>query len=167
MLLIGHTQPLLCQTPNNQKEQVKTAATTFYREYLKDFSYPFGQNANKLDKYLSPRLNALLRYELRRMAAWEKKNPGDKPPVVDDLFTCNHYDKPQKFQVLSVEHVGSGSEAVVEFQYIEGDKVIDRCNATAVFVWQAGKWLLDNVKLSGGSDLKKLLSRKDYTVLPE
>jgi len=156
----------LAQTIGNQTAP-RAAADAFYRDYLPRFGFPMEADLKALQPYLSPRLHSLLRLELRREEAWSSQNPDLKPPVMGDLFTCNAHEHPQGFSVRTTREVGTGVVVDVRFDLIEHNKVVGRCKVAAFFVSIDGKWLLDNVFVNGDVDLKTLLSRKDYTVLPE
>jgi hypothetical protein len=101
------------------------------------------------------------------MRDWSEKNPNLKPPVIEDVFVCNHYEKPQNFQVLKTSDNGRGALATVRFNYIEKGKVVDKCSVDAKFIRVKGKWLLDNVIFEDDADLITLLSRQNYEVLPK
>lgn len=155
------------QSSNSDTLQVKKAASHFFREYLQHFDYPFGNERKQLNRYLSPRLRRLIRYELQRLNAWSAKNPDLKPPVVEDLFTCNHYEPPQGFRVGKASVNKNQVSVVIRFEYTQQGKIVDRCKVSTVYINFRGRWLLDNVKFDKGVDLITLLSRKEYTVLPK
>ncbi len=155
------------QSSGSDDVKVKNAASQFFREYLRNFDYPFGNERKQLSRYLSPRLIKLIRYELQRMKAWSAKNPDLKPPVVEDLFTCNHYEPPHAFHVGKPAVRTDRGTAVIGFAYAEQGKIIDRCKVIGIFINHHGRWLLDNVRFDKDVDLIKLLSRKEYTVLPK
>jgi hypothetical protein len=165
LVVHGSTNGGYAQT--SQSREVKAAATSFYRMHIAHFGFPLEDDLKRLNPSLSPELSSLLANELRRMREWSAKNPDQKPPVIEDLFVCNRYEAPQKFRVLGTKFSGGKALATVKFEYIEGGKVIASCEVEATFVRPNRKWLLDNADWEGTSDLRTLLSRKDYTVVPE
>jgi hypothetical protein len=166
-MLIFLNSAASAQSSNGDAAQVKKAASYFFREYLHHFDYPFANERTQLNQYLSPRLRSLIRYELQRLKAWSAKNPDLKPPVVEDLFTCNHYDPPQGFHVDKASVNKNQASVIIRFEYTEKGKIIDRCKVSTIYVNHGGKWLLDNVKFDKDVDLITLLSRKEYSVLPK
>jgi hypothetical protein len=152
------------QTP--EARRVSAAADAFYRMHVAHFGFPLEPDLKRLRPYLSPALNSLLRNEVRRMREWSAKNPDQKPPVVEDLFVCNRYEVPQRFGVGGAKVSGGTALATVRFEYVEGGAVVQTCTVDATFVRLRGRWLLDNVAWAGSADLKTLLSRKDYAVVP-
>ena len=161
----------LCPNASNaqtsEARRVTAAADSFYRMHVAHFGFPLEPDLKRLRPYLSPALNSLLADEVRRMRVWSKQNPGQKPPVIEDLFVCNRDDKPQKFSVGGVKVDKAKANATVRFVYEEGGRVVQTCDVDAAFVRLGGKWLLDNVAWPGSADLRKILSRKDYANVPE
>lgn len=155
------------QNSGARNRQVKAAAESFYRIHVSHFGFTFESDLVRLRPYLSPNLSQLLKRELRRMTDWSKKNLNMKPPVIEDVFVCNHYEKPQNFRVIKTRLSGQNALATLRFNYIERGRVIDKCNVDAKFVRIRGKWLLDNVVFESGPDLITLLSRQNYEILPE
>jgi hypothetical protein len=155
------------QNSGARNRQVKAAAESFYRTHLSRFGFTFEPDIRRLRPYLSPNLSLLLKREVQRMRDWSVKNPNLKPPVIEDVFVCNHYEKPQNFRVLKTSGNGRDASATIKFNYIEKGKVVDKCNVDAKFVHIKGKWLLNNVIFESGPDLLTLLSRQDYHILPE
>ncbi len=153
------------QTPDTRA--VSAAADSFYRMHVAHFGFPLEPDLKRLRPYLSPSLNSLLANEVRRMRAWSKRNPDEKPPVIEDLFVCNNADTPRKFSVEGVKVEGDRGHATVKFEYVEGGRVVQTCAVEATFVRLKRKWLLDNVSWPGSADLRKLLSREDYAKVPE
>src|SRR5688500_15353305 len=141
---------------------VRRAANSFYRMHVAHFGFPLEPDLKRLRPYLSPSLNSLLANEVRRMRAWSARHPDQKPPVIEDLFVCNRDEVPQRLGVRSVKAGGGRAVATVEFVYVEGGAVVQRCTVAATFVRLKGRWLLDNVAWEGSADLRTLLSRKDY-----
>lgn len=144
----------------------EAAARSFYRMHVTHFGFPLEPDLARLRPYLSRELNSLLANEVRRMREWSAKNPDMKPPVMDDLFVCNRYEKPQRFRIGGTKLVGRKALVRVKFEYLESGKMIDSCEVEATFVRLKGRWLLDNAAWDGTPDLRTLLSRKDYAVVP-
>ncbi len=146
--------------------KVKVAAQKFYQMYLPVFGAPFGNDLEKLKPFLSPRLYLLFVYESQRLEKWQAKHPGQKPPLSEDVFTCNSQEPPQNFRLGKAWPEQKKALVNVQFEYVEAGKIIDKCQVRATFIYQTGKWRLDNMAYKEGVDLRRLLSRKQYTVLP-
>lgn len=151
----------------SEARRVTAAADAFYGMHVAHFGFPLEPDLKRLRPFLSPALNSLLANEVRRMREWSKQNPDLKPPVIEDLFVCNRYEVPQRFSVKGVKVEGRKARADVRFEYVEGGAVVQTCAVDATFVRLKGKWLLDNVSWAGSTDLRTLLSRKDYAGVPE
>lgn len=151
---------------NSDAQKAKAAAQIFYKNYLPMFGYPSESDLRKLRPYLSQNLSALISNEMRQMRVWSAKNKDEKPPVIDDLFLCNHEESPAKFRVGEAVMTNGTAVVTTSFDYIEKGKVYAMCQTKSSFVNKNGKWLLDNIAFDEGVDLKTLLSRKEYDVLP-
>lgn len=167
LLSASALQPDASSAQTSEARRVTAAADSFYRMHVAHFGFPLEPDLKRLRPYLSPSLNSLLARELRRMREWSKQNPDRKPPVIEDLFVCNRYEVPQRFEVGGVKVGGRSASATVRFEYVEGGAVVQSCTVDATFVRLKGKWLLDNVAWAGSADLRTLLSRKDYGTVPE
>ena len=163
-IVVAYANVSEAQTSENR--EVKAAAKSFYRMHVANFGFPLEPDLKRLRPYLSPGLNALLANELRRMREWSAKNPDMKPPIQEDLFVCNRYEVPQRFQVLRAKLMGRKFLATVKFDYLEAGRVIDSCEVEATFIRLKGRWLLDNVDWDKTPDLRTMLSRGDYAVVP-
>jgi hypothetical protein len=150
----------------SEARRVKSAAQAFYRMHVAHFGFPLEPDLKRLRPYLSPELNSLLANELRRMREWSLKNPDMKPPVMEDLFICNRYEKPQRFRIVEARPMGRRALVRAKFEYLENGQVIDSCEVEGTFIRLKGKWLLDNVDWDETPDLRTLLSRKDYALVP-
>jgi hypothetical protein len=166
LFFISALHPHTSSAQTSEARRVTAAADSFYRMHAAHFGFPLEPDLKRLRPYVSPTLNALLAGEVRRMREWSKRNPDQKPPVIEDLFVCNRYDKPQKFSVEGVKVEGSRADATVKFVYEEGGRVVQTCDVDATFVRLRGRWLLDNVAWPGSADLRTLLSRRDYEKVP-
>ena len=164
IFLIACSNAAFAQNSDNQK--AKAAAQTFYKKYLPTFGYPYESDLRKLRPLLSRNLYSLLANEVKRMRAWTAKNPNDKPPVIDDLFVCNHEEPAARFRVGDAVLDGKTAVVTTRFDYSEKGKVYETCKTKSSFVQTGGRWLLDNVAFDEDVDLKTLLSRKEYDVLP-
>ena len=165
VLLSASASHANAQTP--EARAVSAAADSFYRMHVAHFGFPLEPDLKRLRPYLSPALNSLLANEVRRMRVWSRRNPGEKPPVIEDLFVCNRDEVPQRFGVEGVKVERGRGHATVKFEYVEGGRVVQTCAVEATFVRLKRKWLLDNVSWPGSADLRRLLSRKDYAKVPE
>lgn len=159
--------PNAASAQTSEARRVAAAADSFYRMHVAHFGFPLEPDLRRLRPYLSPALNSLLAREVRRMRAWSRQNPDQKPPVIEDLFVCNRSEAPRKFGVGGVKVDKGKGSATVRFEYVEGGAVVQTCNVDATFVRRRGKWLLDNVAWAGSADLRTLLSRKDYENVPD
>jgi hypothetical protein len=146
--------------------RVKTAAQSFYRMHVAHFGFPLEPDLKRLRPYLSPELNSLLANEVRRMREWSAKNPDLKPPIAEDLFICNRYEVPQRFRITGVKPMGRTALVRIKFEYVENGRMIASCEAEATFIRLKVKWLLDNADWDETPDLRTLLSRKEYVVVP-
>lgn len=158
--------PNVSTARTDEARRVTAAADSFYRMHIAHFGFPLEPDLKRLRPYLSPALNSLLANEVRRMRAWSKQNPDQKPPVIEDLFVCNRSEVPQRFSVEGVKVDKGKANATVKFEYVEGGAVVQTCDVDATFVRLKGKWLLDNVAWAGSADLRTLLSRKEYANVP-
>jgi len=152
---------------NSDSQKAKAAAQTFYKKYLPTFGYPYKSDLRKLRPYLSPNLYSLVANEIRRMRLWTAKNPNDKPPVIDDLFVCNHEEPAARFRVGEAILKNKTAVVTTHFDYIEKEKIYATCKTESLFVQKSGRWLLDNIAFDDDVDLKTLLSRREYDVLPQ
>jgi hypothetical protein len=162
---VVYARSSLAQT--SESRSVEAAAKAFYQMHVKHFGFPLEPDLKRLRPYLSPELNSLLANELRRMKEWSEKNPDMKPPVQEDLFVCNRYEVPQRFHIMRANPMGRKALVTVKFEYIASGKIIDSCEVEASFIRLNGKWLLDNADWEGTADLRTLLERKDYDVVPK
>ena len=166
LLFTAALHPNATSAQTSEARRVTAAADSFYRMHVAHFGFPLEPDLRRLRPYVSPALNSLLANEVRRMRAWSRRNPDEKPPVIEDLFVCNNADAPQKFSVGGVKVEGSRANATVKFVYEEGGRVVQTCDVNATFVRLKRRWLLDNVAWPGSADLRTLLSRKDYENVP-
>lgn len=157
---------IYAQKSGGNEKPVKAAAAAFYKTYLPQFGYPTAAELGRLRPFLSGSLYSAIKYERERMKIWTAKNPGEKPPVSEDLFVCNHDEPPAKVRIGEITVNGQTALAIVHFNYSEKGKIYETCYTKSSFIRVGGKWLLDNVIFEEGADLKTLLSRKDYDVLP-
>ncbi len=165
VVLILCGSAVYAQTSDEQKAQA--AAQTFYKKYLPMFGYPSESGLRNLRPLLSQNLSELIANELRRMRVWSAKNKDEKPPVIDDLFLCNHEEPATNFRVGEAVVTNGTAIITINFDYAEKGKVYATCRTKSSFVNKNGKWLLDNIAFDEGVDLKTLLSRKEYDVLPQ
>lgn len=165
IVLVVYGNFAYAQTSDNQK--AKVAAKTFYKKYLPTFGYPSESDLRKLRSFLSPSLYSLLGNEIQRMRVWTAKNPDKKPPVIEDLFVCNHYERAARFRVGEANITGGTALITTYFDYTEKGKVFTTCKTESSFVKTNGKWMLNNIAFDDDVDLKTLLSRKEYDVLPK
>ena len=166
LVQIAFFSTVYAQKSVRSEESVKVDADAFYKTYLPQFGYPSAAELQKLRPFLSESLYSSLSYERERMKIWTAKHPGEKPPVSEDLFVCNHDEPPAKFWMGEITVNGQTALAIVYFDYVEKGKIYETCQTKSALVREGGKWLLDNVFFEEGADLKSLLSRKDYEVLP-
>lgn len=152
---------------NSDNQRAKAAAQTFYEKYAPTFGYPYEPGLHKLRPLLSRDLYSLIGSEIRRMRLWTAKNPQEKPPVIDDLFICNHEEPAASFRVGEAIIKNKTAVVTTYFDYSEKGKVYATCKTESSFVQKGGRWLLDNIAFDEGVDLKTLLSRKKYDVLPQ
>ncbi len=157
---------IYAQNATGNEKTVKAAADAFYKKYLPQFGYPSAAELNTLRPLLSESLYSSLQYERKRMKIWTAKNPGEKPPVIEDLFVCNQNEPPARFRTGKITVNGQTASAAVNFDYTEDKKIYTTCRTQPSFISVKGKWLLNNIIFDEGADLKTLLSRKDYEVLP-
>lgn len=165
VIALGHSRPGSAQT--SETRGVTAAANAFYRMHVAHFGFPLEADLKRLRPYLTPELNSLLANELRRMREWSEKNPDMKPPVQEDLFVCNRYEVPQRFSIMKARATGRTALVTLKFEYIAEGKVIDSCEVDATFIRLKREWLLDNTNWEGSADLRTLLLRKDYDVVPK
>jgi len=149
------------------EKAVKATAKIFYKKYLPLFGYPSVASLRRLRPFLSGSLYSSIKYERERMKLWSAKNPGEKPPVIEDLFVCDHYEPPARFRTGIAEITPPRDAAVtVYFDYFEKGKMLATCQTKLVFIRSNGRWLLDNIVFEKGADLRTLLAREDYETLP-
>jgi hypothetical protein len=150
-----------------QSETPRSSLTAFYK-YDRAHSQTFNRtNINARKRWLSPELYSLLINELRRDAAYLRKNPGDKPYFGDGL----------PFQPLKENcESGKGRRLVVKQEFQKGN----RAAATATFAYPkpcsdadpvvytigmikvGGRWVIDDVNYGEDTTLKQRLRRKEY-----
>ena len=152
---------------SSEQQKAKAAAQTFYKKYLPMFGYPSESDLGKLRPHLSRNLSALIANERRRMRLWTAKNKDEKPPVIDDLFLCNHEEPATSFRVGEAVVTNKVAVVTTSFDYAEKGKVYATCQTKSSFIDENGKWLLDNIAFDEGVDLKTLLSREKYDELPD
>jgi hypothetical protein len=154
----------LAQTSGNHGP--RAAAAGFYRVWLPDRSV-FEADLTAIQPYVSPRLYSLLRFEFQRRDKWGQENPDLKPPLSGDFFLCYNGERPSGFHVGTTRAARFGAIVEVRLDWVEENKVWHRCKVKAYLIRMNGRWLLDNVFYYHDVDLKTLLSRKEYTVIPE
>lgn len=157
---------IYAQKPVDNKS-AEVAARAFYKKYLPLFGYPSASELQRLQPFLSGSLYSSIKYERERMKIWSAKNPDSKPPVIEDLFVCNHDEPPTGFRVGKANITSQTAVITVYFYYAENGKIYETCQTKSSLIRVNGKWLLDNVIFEEDADLKTLLSRKDYDVLPQ
>ena len=165
VIAVAHSVPSFAQT--SETRGATAAAQSFYRMHVAHFGFPLEADLERLHPYLSPELKSLLEIELRRMKELSQKNTDMKPPVQEDLFVCNRYEVPHRFRIMRAKANGKKTLVTVKFEYIADGKVIDNCEVDATFIRLKREWLLDNTNWEGSTDLKTLLLRKDYDVVPK
>ncbi len=57
-----------------------------------------------------------------RKKIWSAKNPGEKPPIIEGLFVCNHDEPPARFRVGKITVNEQATLVTVYFDYAEGNK---------------------------------------------
>lgn len=148
------------------------AATAFYKY---DRSHPQIFNRRQIEarrQWFSDDLYRLFQYELKREAAYLKKNLSDKPFFGDGLpfqpidETCEA-GKGKTHKVLKLSqkfYKGRRGSVEATFAFPKPCPDPDRTVYTLHFVQGKRGWVIDDVSYGGESDhtLKQDLNRKDY-----
>lgn len=157
---------LFAQSSAASEKSIEAVAHAFYNKYLPQFGYPTAAELNTLHPLLIESLYSSLNYERKRMKIWSAKNSEEKPPIIEDLFVCNHDEPPARFRTGKITVKKQTASAIVQFDYTEDNKIYTTCQTELSLIRVKGKWLINNIIFEEGADLKTLLSRKDYEVLP-
>ena len=162
---------LLSLTSLAQQSTPKAAVESFYK-FDSSHSQVFNRaNIAARKAWFAPELFNLFQNELRREAAYLKKNPTDKPYFGDGLpfrpydETCNAGGK-NVGRSLTVKQEflkGSRAAATATFAYPKactegGDPVV----YTIGLIKANGRWVIDDVNYGEDTTLKQRLKRTEY-----
>lgn len=148
----------------------KAAVETFYK-YDRSHSQVFNRaNIEARKRWFSPELYRLFQYELKREAAYLKKNPTDKPYFGDGLpfqpynETCKVRGRDVRRSLKFAQGWQKGSRAVVtaSFVYPKGCTEGDAVTYTIGMVRGRSGWVIDDVNYGEDTTLKQRLQRKEY-----
>jgi hypothetical protein len=150
-----------------QTNTPKAALEAFYR-YDRSHSQVFNRtNINARRQWLSTELYSLLLNELKRDAAYLKRNPTDKPYFGDGLPFQPLQEKCEagKARGLVIKHEflkGDRAAATAAFAYPKPCKKADPVLYTIGMVNNGSKWVIDDINYGEDTTLKQRLNRKEY-----
>ena len=153
-----------------QTSAPKAAVQAFYR-----FDQTHSQTFNRASiearrKWFSPELYRLFQYELKREAAYLKKNPTDKPYFGDGLpfrplrEPCETGGQRLERKLFLKQDFQNGSRSVVlaTFAYPKPCTNVDPIVYTIGLIRGKGGWRIDDVNYGEDTSLKQRLNRKEY-----
>jgi hypothetical protein len=148
----------------------KSSVEAFYK-FDRSHSQVFKQSAIEARKgWFSPELYRLFQYELKREAAYLKKNPTDKPYFGDGLpfqpydETCKVHgrDVHRSLNIAPAWQKGSRAVVTAAFAYPKGCKDSDTVTYTIGMIRGKSGWVIDDVNYGEDTTLKQRLNRKEY-----
>jgi hypothetical protein len=150
-----------------QRSSPKTALEAFYK-FDRSHSQTFNRsNINARKQWFSSELYSLLLNELKRDAAYLKKNPTDKPFFGDGLPFQPLQEKCEagKYRALIIKQDFLKGDRAVElagFAYPKPCKQPDPVVYTIGMFKLGGKWVIDDINYGEDTTLKQRLQRKEY-----
>jgi len=169
-VLLGILTLFMAVAAAGQSSTPKAAAEAFYR-YDQAHSQVFTRAAVEArKKWLSPDLYRLFHYELKRQAAYLKRNPNDKPYFGDGLpfqplqENCDSGGRGagRKLSIKQDFQKGDRSVVLAVFAYPKPCK--DPASVTFTIGLVRGKtgWQIDDINYGEDTTLKQRLNRKEY-----
>jgi len=161
---------LLSLTAAAQKNGPVAVVNGFYT-YDRSHSQTFNRrNIDARKQWFSPELYSLFQYELKREAAYLKKNPTDKPYFGDGLpfrpydETCKAGQKTlhKSIVVKPAFQEGNRAAATATFYFPKPCTDRDETTYTIGLIRNKGVWVIDDVNYGEDRTLKQDLKRKDY-----
>ena len=150
-----------------QKKSPKSVLEAFYK-FDRSHSQTFNRNNIVARRqWFSADLFKLLLEELRRDAAYLKKNPGDKPYFGDGLpfqplqENCESGLKRGLF-IKQESHHGDRATLTATFAYPKPCKEADPVVYTIGMIHGYNNWVIDDVNYGEDTTLKQRLKRKEY-----
>ena len=147
-----------------------TVVTSFY-SFDRTHSQTFNRrNVDARKAWFSNALYSLFRNELRREAAYLKKNPNDKPyfgdglpfQPIDETCKAGRRDLHKSLTVKPAFQKGNRAAVTATFAFPKPCKDADATTYTIGLVKGKGGWLIDDVNYGDDRTLKDDLKRKDY-----
>ena len=170
MLLAILAFALLSFTASAQTNSPVAATNAFYK-YDRSHSQTFNRrNIDARKQWFSAELYSLFQNELKREAAYLKKNPTDKPYFGDGLpfqpydETCkaNRREVHKSLVVKSAFQKGSRAAVTATFAFPKPCKDPDDTTYTIGLIKSRGNWVIDDVNYGEDTTLKERLNRKEY-----
>lgn len=121
-------------------------------------------------QWFSKELYNLFLYELKREAAYLKKNPGDKPyfgdgssfQPIDEVCKAGRQNLHRTVVVKPADTMGDRAVVTASFPFPRPCKDTDAPTYTIGLVRQHGAWVIDDVNYGEDRTLKQDLNRKEY-----
>lgn len=153
-----------------QQNSPGNATKSFYA-FDRSHSQVFNRrNIDARKGWFSAALYKLFLYELRREAAYLKKNPNDKPyfgdglpfQPIDETCKVGGRDTHRSVSVHQEFQQKSRGAATATFSFPKGCTDGDKVVYTIGLVLEHGRWVIDDVNYGEDTSLKQRLHRKDY-----
>ncbi|MGH9819675.1 MAG: hypothetical protein ACRD43_05850 [Pyrinomonadaceae bacterium] len=147
------------------------AATRSFYKYDRSHSQVFNRRDIDARKaWFSPELFRLFQYELRREAAYLKKNPTDKPyfgdglpfQPIDETCKAGRQDLHKSLVVKPAFQKGNRAAVTATFAFPKPCKDPDNTIYTIGLIKSKKGWVIDDVNFGEDRTLKEDLKRKDY-----
>jgi len=162
LLVAGASTAALAQSP----EAVVKGFYQFERSHSQTLNRRY-VDARK--QWFSKELYNLFLYELKREAAYLKKNPGDKPYFdgspflpIDEVCKIGGQNVHRTFVVKPADMMADRAVVTASFPFPKPCKDTDASTYTIGLTKQAGRWMIDDVNYGEDRTLKQDLNRKDY-----
>jgi hypothetical protein len=162
LLVAGASTAALAQSP----EAVAKAFYQFDRSHSQTFNRRYIDTRRQ---WFSKELNNLFLYELKREAAYLKKNPGDKPYFdgspflpIDEVCKAGRQNLHRTFVIKPADMMADRAVVTATFPFPKSCKDTDAPTYTIGLTKQAGRWVIDDVNYGEDRTLKQDLNRKDY-----
>lgn len=148
-----------------------TAALEAFYKYDRSHSQVFNRkNIDARKQWFSAGLYSLFQKELKREAAYLKKNPTDKPyfgdglpfQPIDETCKVNGKETHRSVKIKQEFKQASRAAATASFAYPKGCTDGDVVVYTIGMVKEKGKWVIDDVNYGEDTTLKERLNRKEY-----
>ena len=162
---------LLALLYSDAAAQTPRAAVDAFYKYDRSHSQVFNNSSIEARRrWFSPDLYRLFQYELKREAAYLRKNPTDKPYFGDGLpfqpydETCkvNGRDVRRALRITPEWQKGRRAVVTASFVYPTGCTDGDPVTYTIGMVRGSTGWLIDDVNYGEDTSLKQRLNRKQY-----